>query len=57
MGHSSSDVLDMYFTVNDRQAQAAMNSLSFHSEKAEGRTVPGQSGSHSDPALVQVSHA
>ncbi len=57
MGHSSSDVLDLYFTMNDRQAQAAMNSLSFNSDKAETRTVPGQSGSHSDPALVQVSHA
>ncbi len=56
MGHSSSDVLDLYFTMNDRQAQAAMNSLSFNSEKADSRTVPGQSGRHSEPALVQVSH-
>ncbi len=56
MGHSSSDVLDMYFTMNDRQAQAAMNSLSFHSDKADSRTVPGQSGDHSEPTLVQVSH-
>ena len=55
MGHSSSDVLDMYFTMNDRQAQAAMNSLSFNSEKAESRTVPGQSGGHSEQALLQVS--
>jgi len=56
MGHSSSDVLDLYFTMNDRQAQAAMNSLSFNSEKAESRTIPRQSGSHSEPPPVQVSH-
>jgi len=35
MGHSSSAILDMYFTMNDRQAQAAMNSLSFTIEKVE----------------------
>jgi len=35
MGHSSSDILDMYFTMNDRQAQAAMNSVSFEAKRAE----------------------
>jgi site-specific recombinase XerD len=44
MGHSSSAILDMYFTMNDRQAQAAMNGLSFHSNKTENRTIVGQSG-------------
>ena len=44
MGHSSSAILDMYFTMNDRQAQAMMNSLSFNSEKAQNRTILGQSG-------------
>jgi hypothetical protein len=56
MGHSLSDVLDMYFTMNDRQAQAAMNSLSFSSEKAENRTAPGQSGGQPEQTLPQVSH-
>jgi len=41
MGHSSSGILDIYFTMNDRQAQWAMNSMSFD---AENRTVSGQSG-------------
>jgi len=41
MGHSSSAVLDMYFTMNDRQALVAMNSLSFSAE-TQNRTVPGQ---------------
>jgi integrase len=39
MGHSSSAILDMYFTMNDRQAHRAMNSLSFNSEKLENRIV------------------
>ena len=42
MGHSSSAILDMYFTMNDRHAQAAMNSMSSEAEKAEkaeSRTV------------------
>jgi hypothetical protein len=56
MGHSSRDVPDMYFTMNDRHAQAAMNSLSFNSGKAENRTVPERSGGHSDQTLPQVSH-
>jgi uncharacterized membrane protein len=30
----------MYFTVNDRQAQAAVNSLSFNSEKSEKKDNP-----------------
>ena len=41
MGHSSSAILDMYFTMNDRYAQTAMNSLSFNSGKVENRTVLG----------------
>jgi integrase len=44
MGHSSSAILDMYFTMNDRQAQAAMNGLKFHSDKTENRTIVGHSG-------------
>ena len=39
IGHSSSAILDMYFTMNDRQAHKAMNSLSFNCEKSENRTV------------------
>jgi len=56
MGHSSSAILDMYFTMNDRHAQAAMNSLSFDSERGQSRTVVGQSGGHSEQTLPQVSH-
>ena len=44
MGHSSSAILDLYFTMNDRYSQMAMNSLSFSSENPENRTVLGQSG-------------
>jgi len=44
MGHSSSAILDLYFTMNDRHSQMAMNSLSFSSENPENRTVIGQSG-------------
>jgi integrase len=51
MGHSSSAILDIYFTMNDRQAQAAMNSLSFNSEKAENRTIVGQSTPHLQKSL------
>ena len=54
MGHSSSAILDMYFTMNDRQAQRAMNSLSFNSEN---RTVVGQSGAHFRKALPQPTHS
>jgi len=53
MGHSSSDVLDMYFTMNNRHAQAAMNSMSFEAEKAKSRTVLGQSGAHFRQAFPQ----
>ena len=56
MGHSSSAILDMYFTMNDRHAQAAMNSLSFDSEQGQSRTVVGQSGGHAEQTLPQVSH-
>jgi ABC-type dipeptide/oligopeptide/nickel transport system ATPase subunit len=56
MGHSSIAILDMYFTMNDRHAQAAMNSLSFDSEQGQSRTVVGQSGGHSEQTLPQVSH-
>ena len=34
MGHSSSAILDVYFTMNDRRAQTAMNGLCFHSDKS-----------------------
>ena len=47
MGHSSSAILDMYFTMNDRHAQAAMNSMSFNGTQTENRTVLGQSGARS----------
>jgi len=57
MGHSSSAILDMYFTMNDRHAQAAMNSLSFEAEKAESRTVLRQSGAHFRKALPQPIHS
>jgi len=44
MGHSSSAILDLYFTMNDRHAQAAMNSMSFDSEtESINRTEVGQS--------------
>ena len=56
MGHSSSAILDMYFTMNDRQAQVAMNSLSFTIEKVENRTVIGQSGIHFQQTLPQPTH-
>ena len=57
MGHSSSAILDMYFTMNDRHALAAMNSMSFEAGKAESRTVPGQSGAHFQEALPQATHS
>ena len=57
MGHSSSAILDMYFTMNDRQARRAMNSLSFNSEKLENRTVIGQSGPHFSQTLSQSTHS
>ena len=57
MGHSSSAILDMYFTMNDKQAHRAMNSLSFNSEKLENRTVLGQSGAHFREALPQLTHS
>jgi len=57
MGHSSSAILDMYFTMNDRHALAAMNSMSFEAEKAESRTVLGQSGPHFQEALPQLTHS
>ena len=57
MGHSSSAILDMYFTMNDRQAHRAMNSLSFNSEKLENRTVIGQSGPHFSQTLSQSTHS
>ncbi len=53
MGHSSSAILDMYFTMNDRQAHAAMNSMSFEAEKTDSRTVSGQSGTHFKQTLPQ----
>ncbi|MHC4632432.1 MAG: hypothetical protein ACYS9C_14350 [Planctomycetota bacterium] len=56
MGHSSSAILDMYFTMNDRYAQAAMNSLSFNSGKVENRTVLGQSGTQFCETLPQPTH-
>jgi hypothetical protein len=46
----------MYFTMNDRYAQAAMNSLSFNSGKVENRTVLGQSGAHFCETLPQPAH-
>jgi len=57
MGHSSSAILDMYFTMNDRQAHIAMNSLSFNSEKPGNRTVLGQSGAHFQQTLPQPTHS
>ena len=56
MGHSSSAILDMYFTMNDRHAQAAMNSLSFDSERGPSRTEAGQSGVPSPRTRPQASH-
>jgi len=56
MGHSSSGILDMYFTMNDRHSQMAMNSMSFEAEKTESRTVPEQSDAHSREALPQLTH-
>lgn len=57
MGHSSSAILDMYFTMNDRHALAAMNGVSFEGEKAESRTLLGQSGPHFQEALPQPTHS
>lgn len=54
MGHSSSAILDMYFTMNDRQAQVAMNSMTFNSSKPKSRTVLGQSGPHFPKPLPQA---
>jgi site-specific recombinase XerD len=56
MGHSSSAILDMYFTMNDRHALAAMNSMSFEAEKSKGRTFLGQSSPHFQEALPQPKH-
>jgi site-specific recombinase XerD len=39
MGHSSSAILDMYFTMYGRHAQAVMNSMSFEAEKVKSKTV------------------
>jgi hypothetical protein len=47
----------MYFTMNDRHALAAMNSMSFEAEKTKGRTVSGQSGTHFQKALPQLTHS
>ena len=58
MGHSSSAILDMYFTMNDRHSQNAMNSLSFSSsENAENRTVLGQSGINFPKPVLQATHS
>ena len=57
MGHSSNAILDMYFTMNDKQAHRAMNSLSFNSEKLENRTVLGQSGARFQQTLPQPTHS
>jgi len=57
MGYSSSAILDMYFTMNDRLALAAMNSMSFEAEKTKGRTVSGQSVTHFQKALPQLNHS
>jgi site-specific recombinase XerD len=57
MGHSSSAILDMYFTMNDRHALAAMNSMSFEAEKTESRTFLGQSGLHFQEVLPQPTHS
>ena len=54
MGHSSSDILDLYFKINDREAQRAMNDLSFCAENAESRTTVGQSGGGADQTRLQV---
>ena len=56
MGHSCSEILDMYFTMNDRHAQVAMNNLMFSSNKAENRTETGQSGPHLEKSLPQTTH-
>jgi len=57
VGYSSSALLDMYFTMNDKQAQRAMNSLSFNSEKPGNRTAIGQSGRQCRETLPQATHA
>jgi integrase/recombinase XerD len=57
MGHSSSAILDMYFTMNDRHAQTAMNSMSFDGTQTKNRTVLGQSGTHFQKALPQPTHS
>jgi site-specific recombinase XerD len=57
MGHSASAILDMYFTMNDRHALAAMNSMSFEAEKTESRTFIGQSGPHFQETLPQPQHS
>ncbi len=54
MGHSSSAILDLYFTLNDRHSQHAMNSMSFNSEPSESRTVLGQSGGGETTSQSQV---
>ncbi len=54
MGHSSSAILDLYFTMNDRHSQMAMNSLSFSSENSENRTVLGQSGGQNKKTQSQI---
>jgi site-specific recombinase XerD len=50
MGHSSSAILDMYFTMNDRHSQNAMNSLSFSGESAENRTIRYTSSKNTSPS-------
>ncbi len=54
MGHSSSAILDIYFTMNDQQAQTAMNSMRFEAEEEDSRTKQGQSGTHFETALPQT---
>jgi len=53
MYHYSSAILDMYFTMNDRHVQVAMNSLSFEAERAENKTVLGQAGAHFQEVIPQ----
>ena len=56
MGHSSSAILDLYFTMNDRHSQKAMNSMSFSSDEAPIRTVLGQSGGEVLTVVSQTTH-
>ena len=54
MGHSSSAILDLYFTMNDQHSQHAMNSMTFYSEPIENRTELGQSCGHETASQSQV---